>query len=341
MPSYYNLKQSELYLPTGYFNAPFVFNTKYNFNFIIGGRGTGKTYGCLKECINRELSVTILRRRCTITDMLLQPQMNPYKALNEDLGLDIQPKKETKDIGVFSDSEREYSNIAAISTLFKFRGAGIKVPQIILYDEFIRETTERPLKNEYSAFMNGYETMVRNDELKGAQPPKTIFLGNSNTLDSDLLLELGLIPVIEKMVNKGYNYFTDTRRSLCIVLLKDSPIAKKKKQTSLYRLTEGSNFYEMAIKNIFSDSGDPRIKSLNLRGFKPVLTVNGICLYKKDCEVYASTHISGSPENVSTIRARHIMGNFVKLAAFTDNLFFETYACKKVCKETFKLDIDL
>ena len=59
------------------------------FNFLIGGRGIGKTYGMLKEVIARGDKFIYMRRTQKQVDMCAMDSFNPFKTLNNDLGLNI------------------------------------------------------------------------------------------------------------------------------------------------------------------------------------------------------------------------------------------------------------
>ena len=59
-----------LYLDNGYLNIPYVLGYKMPFTFVIGGRGTGKTYGALKYAIENKLNIALIRRTQTQIDML-------------------------------------------------------------------------------------------------------------------------------------------------------------------------------------------------------------------------------------------------------------------------------
>ena len=47
------IKEDNIYLESGFLNIPYIYDNGKVFNFLIGGRGIGKTYGMLKEVIAR------------------------------------------------------------------------------------------------------------------------------------------------------------------------------------------------------------------------------------------------------------------------------------------------
>ena len=75
---------------------------------FVGGRGTGKTYGSLKEFAirahtNRNRFI-YLRRSEVEVENCCSPVSNPFKAINADLGTNIQLKV-IKDMAVITDNE--------------------------------------------------------------------------------------------------------------------------------------------------------------------------------------------------------------------------------------------
>ena len=51
-----------LYLDSGYANIAYILSKGVTFNFVIGGRGTGKTYGALQHIINNDIKFALMRR---------------------------------------------------------------------------------------------------------------------------------------------------------------------------------------------------------------------------------------------------------------------------------------
>ena len=51
-----------IYLKSGYLDVEKILSYKLPFNFIIGGRGTGKTYGALKTAYINDIRFMLMRR---------------------------------------------------------------------------------------------------------------------------------------------------------------------------------------------------------------------------------------------------------------------------------------
>ena len=304
---------SKLYLESGYLNVEYIVNNPAVYSFICGGRGTGKTFGFLRYAIDQGKKFIFLRRTQTQVDLIKSDDMNPFRALESTLGDDYTfvMKKLNKNItGVYRAvfyPEKQVNApegpvlgyIMALSTVSNIRGFDASDCEILIYDEFIGEKHERPIQSEGTAFLNAIETIARNRELQGKDPLKVFCLSNANDLVNPIFIELKLVQIVEKMLQKGTEYSYFPERSLSIYLLKESPISSKKAQTSLYKLVGASSeFLKMAIDNDFAEEQRDLIKPQNLQHYKPVCTVGEITIYKhkSDRIYYVSEHQSGTPK---------------------------------------------
>ena len=70
-----------IYLKNGYVDIERILNYRIPFNFIIGGRGTGKTYGALKYTYENDIRFMLMRRTQAQCDLINKPEFNPYKVI--------------------------------------------------------------------------------------------------------------------------------------------------------------------------------------------------------------------------------------------------------------------
>ena len=155
-----------LYLPNGYVDIRWILAQCLPFNFLVGGRGTGKTYGALKVVVEDNIKFMLPRRTQAQIDFVTKSEFSPIKPINRDLGVDITAAKKTKyNTGFYADDSGDPIGYAsALSTMSNLRGFDASDVQLWIFDEFIPERHERPIKNEGAAFLNAYETMNRNLE---------------------------------------------------------------------------------------------------------------------------------------------------------------------------------
>lgn len=291
----------KIYDSSGYVNIRGILNEGYPFNFLIGGRGTGKTYTTLKTATEDEQLFMFMRRTQAQADLISKPEFSVFKPLNEDLKWDVMVKSISKYNSMFytvsGDDEKTLHPLGytcALSTLSNMRGFDASDIQLLIYDEFIPEKHERLLKNEADALFNAYETMNRNRELKGIAPIQMVCLANANDITNPVFESLKLIRIADKMQKGNADRWTDDKRGIQLIMLHRSPISKKKSNTVLYNLTDGSTFSNMAISNDFNVDRQ-HVKPRPLAEYLPVCSIGELCIYrhKSNNRLYASTHMSG------------------------------------------------
>ena len=296
-----------LYLESGYINQDRILSSADSFIFEIGPRGTGKSYGILKYILDRKIKFMMLRRTQTEADMISTAVTNPFKAIMmNNYGLQISPESISKNLSAFTvpgptedDPPERIGYLAALSTFATIRGADLSDVDLIFYDEFIPEKHQRPIKDEYAALMNVYETVNRNRELQGRKPVQLVCAANSNDIANPIFIGLEIVDRIARMMKKGIEMYKDPEKSLAVYMFMKSPISDKKAQTSLYKLTAGNDFQNMALRNMF-DLDTRYISSRNLREFKPVVKIGELIIYehKSRKEFYARCGSSGTVPHV-------------------------------------------
>lgn len=324
---------------------------KCPFIFCVGGRGTGKTYGALQYVYNTKKPFLYLRRTKTQFELSSKTETNPFKALELDGAVPILATKPVaKDLtGLYHTEEDDDKYVpvglpigymSALSTFSNLRGMSFEEIEYIIFDEFIPEPHERPIKNEAQAFLNLIETVNRNRELKGRDPVKVLCLANANDIASPLYVELGIVKKSEQMMSTHKQVSIDERRGLCMIHLFNSAISERKKHTALYRLTANrdSEFNKMALENRYYTDDSAVIKSCNLNEYIPLVSINGITIYqhKSDRLFYVSTHKTGTCREYgnSAAEKRRFLNNHGSLwvAYLHNRVWFEEYLCL-VCFE--------
>lgn len=321
------------------------------YKFIVGARGIGKTFGILKWMIDQYRDTgnkfVYLRRTQVQVDMIKTPELNPFKALEDELGTDyafilnginknvtgIYEQVYDPEKNLYVPTGAPIGYILALSTIANIRGIGGSDIVHIFYDEFIGERHEKPIKSEGTAFLNALETIGRNRELKGLPPLPVTCASNSVNLGNALFVELKFITSIEKALKKGTEHIYLPDRDTSIYILKDNPISKKKAKTSLYRLagTE-SDFSRMSLSNEFNREYMGQVKSRNLKDYIPLCNVGELCIYRHKArrEWYITEHASGKPKDTyesSDIEIKRWSNDYyyLKLAYLNRHIFFESY----------------
>lgn len=333
-----------IYLESGYLDIMKLVNMKLPFTFVVGGRGTGKTYGVLKTLVENNIKFMYMRRTQAQIDIIRTPEFSPFKKLNEDLGWDLDFAPITKyNSGIYHCNTVDGKKVCngapigyscALSTFSNIRGFDASDVQVIFYDEFIPEKHERPIKNEATAFFNAYETVNRNRELNGEPPVQVLAMANSNDLANPIFLELGLVQKALNMYKRGYEVSRMEQRGILLCILQESRISVQKGSTALYRLTAGSDFSRMSLDNEFSGEEIGNIKSHNIKEFNPVVKVGEITVYKHKSKgfYYVSTHTTGSPVVFTSgdIDLKRFVKKYLWLwrEYMNNNIWFEEYLCE-------------
>ena len=290
-----------IYDSSGYVNIKGILDEGYPFNFLVGGRGTGKSYGALKVAKETGRKFMLMRRTQTEADLISKPEFSVFKPLNEDLGWNVMVHHISKYNSAFyepsPDDEKTGAEIGytcALSTIANMRGFDASDIDLIIYDEFIPEKHVRIMKNEAQAVWNAYETMNRNREIKGCAPIQMLCLANSNDITNPIFEDLKLIRIADKMQKGNNDRWTDDKRGIQLILLHRSPISRKKGNTVLYQLTEGTEFSNMALDNDFNVDRQ-HVRPRPLAEFTPLCAIGELCIYKhkSDGRLYATTHLTG------------------------------------------------
>jgi len=329
-----------IYLKNGYIDIEKILRLEQPFNFVVGGRGTGKTYGALKSAYESDIRIMLMRRTQAQCDLVNKPEFNPYKAINTDIGSNVTVKSiskyNSKLVEETEESERLVGYTCALSTISNMRGFDASDVKLLIYDEFIPEKHERSLKNEGSAFLNAYETINRNRELKGDKPLQVLCLANAFNIANPIFLELGLVGKSEKMRQSGQEIYINRERGIVLVLLQHSSISSAKADTALYKISAGS-FSKFALSNDFVYNNNENIKSKPLKEFKLLCSVGEIHVYKHKSkrEYYVSEHRTGTAsifnsDEVGLNRFRKNYGLILYSAYMRNKVTFETMLAKSL-----------
>ena len=327
-----------LFLDNGFVNMPRLFASRLPFIFVVGGRGTGKTYGALEYVRKQALEgkkFIYMRRTQDQVDKISQDDFSPFKSIDELTGTITTVQKMAGKTFSFIDapSDKTLGYCFALSTFAKMRGFDASDVSTLVFDEFIPEKHERAIKNEAEAFFNAVETINRNRELTGGEPLQCVLLSNANNMGNPLFLELGLVSRATKMLSKGVDTYRDEKRGLMLVIIQNSPISEAKKQTALYKLTVGSSFQKMAIDNDF-DEQCSNLRHAPLKELRPLVGVGEITIYTHKSEnwLYVSTHRTGSPatfgSSIAELNRFRLQYMWVWEAYMMRRVYFEEYLCE-------------
>ena len=295
---------------------------------VVGGRGTGKTYGTLKYMIDNNEKFVFIKRTKDDTHMLCSGSAklggalpegaldySPFKVLNKDLGWNIHPVEFYKGFGAFynfaaGDDGREYQQgdplgyIAALSLVGQVKGFEMSDANYQIFDEFIPLRGQIVKKTEGENALDLYKTIDRSRAVDGKKDLKAIFLANASILNNQIFQALDLVDICYEM--KAFDmpciYLED--RYIFIRMLDDNIAFRDKERQSKICAAAGKNsrWARSALYNDFAYDDMTRIRSMSLNGFSGKFSVryndgNMMYFYKKGRVWYTSN----TPHNAPTM----------------------------------------
>ena len=207
------------------------------FNFVVGERGTGKTYQfkdwAISDFIKNKNQFVYVRR---------------YKTEFKDIGnffddiMKKYPEHEFKiNHGKFYIDDEVAGFYIALSTAITKKSVAYPNVNKIGFDEFILEkSTIHYLPNEVNAFLGLYETIARD-----RNNVRCLFMANSVTLINPYFLFFDL------QVEKTKRFWTFKNNDLVVELTDLKDFKEHKKETRFAKLIDGTSFSKYAIDGEF------------------------------------------------------------------------------------------
>lgn len=304
------------------------------FNFIIGGYGIGKTYSAIERAVLSYPGHFLYLRN---TREQLQESCggfgNPFKKWCKNNNRDIMMKMEKSHAVITEQTESERLILgwgANLSTFENLRGVDLSSCMYGLFDEFIENRTFT--FDQFKAFVRMYETVNRNREILNEEPFKVVLLSNAQRLGNPILRGFNLIPIIENMQKTGQRTAVVNNGTVRIDL-PFSEVSDAKKDTALYKATEGALFQREALNNNFINDSFTGVKKININEYTPMVAIDDIYIYKHKsevlyyaCSVQANVKKYNSKDNFLIFYK--LYGFQLKLAIGSDKMYFSDYATK-------------
>lgn len=286
------------YTKDGWPDIDRIYDESRAFLTILSARGVGKTHGTIAKMYRDEIPFIYSRTNEKQAEFARTSMFSPLSVVAQKEGFDVSLDT-LNGIGNVSLNDDLIGHVMALSTVQNLRGFESPETECIIWDEFIRQRTERrSVKDEYDAMKNMYETINRNRELDGHKPIKMILLGNWNITNSDVLRGMDAFPMIEESARKGGVLVHNGVMSL--IALQKSPKSEEKRDTVLYGLPDrDGDFSRMAIENSSPLTMKPSRVPLN--EYLPVMVwERRIMIYqhKSREEYHISDNIVGKCANV-------------------------------------------
>ena len=212
-----------------------LLSQRTNFNFIIGNRGGGKTFGFKKICINRfkkkKQQFIWVRRYQTEIDTLT------------DFWADISPFFPEDVLTV--EANKCYINgelagyLVALSTSMKLKSVAYPLVTTIVFDEFIIDKGRMTyLRNEAQLFLEFYETVARLRDNVFA-----VFVGNAISITNPYFTYFKVKPMLNQRFTK--------KNGITIEFYFNEEFINQKLNTKFGQLIENTDYGAYNMRNKF------------------------------------------------------------------------------------------
>jgi len=333
---------SRLYDSEGWVNWDYIMNQPESLVSVVGARGTGKTYGCFKWLVSNRKKFLYLRRLKSQLEECRKEAGNPFRKLNTDLELNILPFSNGGTVSFCYDEKvGETAAVGvALSVVANIRGVDYSDFDYIVFDEFIGSDGERPIRNEFQAFLNFYETVNRNRELEGRPAVKCIMLGNANRIANPYFTGWHCMRRVLRMIQGNQLVWRSDDRTRMIILLLESPVSARKADTVLYK-NANQDFISMALDNAFR-TDETKIKSEPLKEFVHIVSVGEIGIYKHKTErrYYVSSTVGQPFYEAFGIGLKMFQLDYYMLRVYymvNKTVSFESFECELIFRELYGL----
>ena len=204
------------------------------FNFVVGNRGAGKTYGCKKWCINDFLkngNQFVWVRR-------YKSELKKISMFFADIHHEF-PKNNLHVKGNVAYCDKKIMGyFIPLSTALTEKSNSYPDVNKIIFDEFVIDKGAiRYLPNEAECFLELYETVARLRDVRA------VFLSNAITVINPYFMYFDVFPT-EK---ERFTIFDD----IIIDNFKDEDFTANKHLTRFGKIVSGTNFSRYAIDNEF------------------------------------------------------------------------------------------
>lgn len=237
-----------------YYNYDKLYSYNATYNFLVGGRGLGKTYGAKKKVLNAAITKSeqfiYLRRyktelataRSTFFADIEHEFPNYDFKVNGPLAL-FAP------VSTRSEKKREWFTMGyfiALSTSQMQKSVAFPKVKTIIYDEFIIERGNlHYLPEEATVFNNFYSTVDRYTD-----KTKVLFLANSVSIMNPYFLEYGIMP------DETTEWITKNGGFIVAHFPDSKDFNNGVYETKFGKFIQNTEYAKYAVENTFSDNHD-------------------------------------------------------------------------------------
>lgn len=317
-------------------------------------RGPGKTYSALRGCLLSGVRFGYIRRTIDEVELMCSGDkiaqklggdaefdVNPYKQINEDYGVDVQAHLVNRKIGGFwkhVNGEAQGAPIGYIlplNAVKDVRALGLADVDVLIFDEFIPNVYDRVNRREGEQLMDLYETIARDREKRGRPPVLLLCFGNDTSLNNPLFDLFEIESIEAEMQLKDEEYRLLDERSILLHRIPWRIAAPEDKKSIVERAMQHTAWGQMTFKGGFAYNDLSNIGTRSLRGMKCVCSFryknSEHFVYRNRGEWYISLskHESGRRYNLNleNDQKRFLIDyrNDIRDACIEGNALFQEY----------------
>lgn len=256
---------------SSYYNYSTLFSYNGTYNFVVGGRGLGKTYGAKKKALKdaiKSINFNDDSLLCENQFIYLRRYKPELKLARDTFVADISHEFKMHDFRVNgielqaslakwrNEKKRKWVTIGyfiALVSAQSYKSVAFPKVKLIIFDEFIIEKGHiQYLPEEAKVFNNFYSTVDRYKD-----KTKVLFLANSVSITNPYFIEFKISPnqADDKGIIKLFKGF------IVCHFPDSSQFESEVYQTAFGKFIQGTEYAEYAVDNKFADNNDRLIKT--------------------------------------------------------------------------------
>lgn len=235
-----------------YYKFDKLFSYQATYNYVVGGRGIGKTYGAKKRAIANAIKkhemFIYLRRYKTELSAAKETFFADIQTEFKDYDFRMNgPKAQMSLVADREVNKRQWQDIGyffALSTAQSLKSVSFPDVTLIIFDEFIIERGSfHYLPNETIVFNNFYSTVDR-----GQDKTKVLFLANSVSIMNPYFIEYEIVPIEDKP------YITKFDGFMLVHFVNSEKFSESIYETAFGKFIKNSDYAKYAVGNEFEDN---------------------------------------------------------------------------------------
>ena len=311
------------------------------FNFLVGERGVGKTYGAtkfvVKQAINKNSEFVYIRRYKSDLKKSV-PKLFDELIKNEEFPDNTLSTKGNK----FYIDDEICGYAIALSEANSYKSTNFSKVRYIIFDEFIIEnSSQHYINNEVEVFLSIIETIARMRRVN------VFLLGNNVSMINPYFLFFN--------ISQPYNSDIKTYKDglILVQVMKNEEYRQAKRESDFGKIVEGTDYSNYAIENQprFDNKDFIEKKSKNSRctfSFKYKDNIYGVwfdyilgkIFVSNDANTdicFSCTLEDHSPNTMfySVAKDYHAWRTFIKNYKL-GNVYFENVKIKNICQDLIK-----